>query len=1062
MVGALKTWFRATIDVRRGEYAVLALMTAYGFLSITSYYVIKPARNSIFVDRVGADQLPWVYVATAVILVFVMAGYSTYVDRVGPRTLIFSSMAALGASLVGFWWLLSNREGLASSGAFYVFTKLYPLFLVSQFWLVANLLFTTAQARRLFGLIGMGLILGGIAGSSISGFAAERVGTEPLLLVAAGILALCALVVVVLGPRIREGGGEVSGRLTEGISGGAVRLLTESAHLRTVAMVLGLAVVVGTLLDWQLNRAVELFVEGEDAKTEFFGRFYAALNVASVAIQVVLTSYVLRRFGIGLAVLVLPVALAGASVAILLFPLLWVVALGKGAEGALRYSLDQSTRELLFLPVPTDVKYKVKPLIDLTVYRAGTGLGGVLLLIFVNGLGVPLRWISLITLAAVGMWLVTAIRMRTEFAESLRRLIGVRDVRLDELIVGRLCAEAIEEIEGVLRRGTEREVLYALALLEHAPATETVDAVANLLGHDSADVRARAVSLLTEMGALSAYESVKKLLRDEPLEVRIEAIRFVCDVGGGDPEEVMAGFLEDDTSEVRIGAVGCLLRYGGADQREAGLREVVALAGHEDPTRREVAAELLGRMDSLPTPAEGLLERLARDPDPTVCLRAMRAIGRAGVHSLAPLLLARLDDPRYRPAVSEALVSFGPKIHHELLDLLADEGRTIEGRAQVPPLLVPDAEQDVLARLWAMLPSLPRELRYHGLKAVNKLNRNRTALSFDELDAASLVRLELKEAAARLILHERCVAEGDDPLLCSLLLQRSMEAEERAVRALAVEGHQSELYAAFTALTSPRTTDRQLGFELLDTLLPQKYRHLFDPLMNPDANPRSRAATIIDTFDLSRRGRNEELEVMARQDDDVWLQALAGRARARSGVTDDPVGRPLTESMRDHELMGLLDVPPNEGKLMDVLERGEVLGQAKIFASLRVEDLAAIAALTEKESFSEGDVLFEEGEPGRVLYVVVEGRVCAVKNDRVLFQAGRGRSVGSLSVLDGRPTDYQAKADGDTVALRLDREPFTRFLESRGTAVMSVMRYLTGVVRGLNEAPDRAGTGEAV
>lgn len=582
MVSAVKAWFRSTVDVRREEYGPLALMAAYGFLPITSYYVIKPARNSIFVDRVGADQLPWVYIATALILVVVMVGYSKYVDRVGRITLILSSMAVLGASLVGFWWLLSNRSGFVSSGAFYVFTKLYPLFLVSQFWLVGNLLFTTSQARRLFGLIGIGLILGGIAGSSISGFAAEQLGTEPLLLVAVGILAVCAVVVVLLAPRIRKGAGEASARLTDDISGGAVKLLLESSHLKTIAVVLGLTVVVGTLLDWQLNRAVEIFVEGEDAKTEFFGRFYATLNVASVVVQVALTGYVLRRFGVGLAVLILPVALGLASVAIFLFPLLLVVAVGKGAEGALRYSLDQSTRELLSLPVPTAVKYKVKPLIDLTVYRAGTGFGGVLLLVFVNALDVPLRWVSVLTLAAIAVWLLAALKMRSEFADSLRRLIGVRDVRLEELIVGRLGAETIGEIERALRKGNEQEVLYAMALLDHAPTPEFVDPLANLLGHDSAEVRARAVGLITDLQADSVSESVKKLLHDEDLSVRVEVIRYLCDVGEGDPAEVIAELLDDDAPEVRIGAVGCMMRHGDDEQRASAMEDIRALASHDD------------------------------------------------------------------------------------------------------------------------------------------------------------------------------------------------------------------------------------------------------------------------------------------------------------------------------------------------------------------------------------------------------------------------------------------------------------------------------------------------
>jgi len=1055
MVATLRRWMHTVVDIRKGEYATVAWMFAYGFLAITSYYVIKPARNSIFVDRVGADQLPWVYILTAVVVLGVMVLYSKYVDRVGRLTLIFSSMAGLSAFLVGFWWILSRSEDVVSSGGFYVFTKLYPLFLVSQFWLVANLLFTTTQARRLFGFIGVGLILGGIAGSSISGFAAERLGTEPLLLVAVGILGGCAVVVWALSSRIRSGSSDASGRLADNVSGGAVKLLMESSHLKTIAVVLALTVVVGTLLDWQLNRAVELFVDGEDAKTEFFGRFYGTLNVVSVVVQVIFTSFVLRRFGVGAAVLILPVVLGIASAAILFFPLLYVVALGKGAEGALRYSLDQSTRELLFLPVPTDVKYKVKPLIDLAIYRGGTGLGGVLLLVFVNGLGLSIRWISLVTLAAVVTWMVAAWRMRREFAGSLKRLIGVRDVRLEELYMRHMSSETVTELAGTFRSGSDEEIEYALALAHHAPVPALAESLIELLGHESEAIRGRAVALLADLEAEQARDRVMGLLHDQSLMVRVEAIRYLCEVGETSPVEAMESFLEDDSTEVRIGAMGCLIRHGGEEQQQAGMAEVRELAADDDPERRRAAAILLGQLAPPPPGGAELLEKLVRDPEVAVCHDAMRAVGRSGLTELTPLLLDRFDDPQYRQAAAEALSAFRSQIDDRLLDFLEDESRALDARIRIPALLLSDTHQSTVDRLWKALPDLEPGLRYHGLKTLNKLHRNRPDLDFGHIDPSTFVSMELREAARYFVASEERPREDDHTdLFQSLLEQRCREAAERAVRALGLELSQEDLYAAFTALTASRDLDRQRGFELLDALLPQSYRTWFDPLLNPDADEDSRAETVASRFALDRAAWSEELRRMARHEGDAWLSILAHRECGGTGFPDHLTPEKLQSSLlADAGLDCRITIPTVEDEFMDVVEHGEVLKKTKIFRSLRVEDIASIAALTEEVSFDAGDVLFEESAPGKELFVVSKGRVRASKGGRVLFEAGRGESVGSLSLLDGLPTDYQAKAIEDTVALRLEREPFTKLLKDRGQAVMAVIQYLTGVVRGLNENP---------
>src|SRR5690606_11740124 len=205
----------------------------------------------------------------------------------------------------------------------------------------------------------------------------------------------------------------------------------------------------------------------EDEKTVFFGRFFLVLNIVSVAIQVLLTSFVLRRCGVGTALLALPLGLLIASVGIFIVPVLLTAALAKGSEQAIRYSLDQSTRELLFLPVPTDVKYKVKPLIDLAVYRGGTGLGGVLLLVFTNWLGLGMRGVAVISVGMIVLWVAATFRMKHEFKESVKRLIGIRDVALDELIADRVGREPQEGLRRHLMGPDEEDVVYSLGLVRH-------------------------------------------------------------------------------------------------------------------------------------------------------------------------------------------------------------------------------------------------------------------------------------------------------------------------------------------------------------------------------------------------------------------------------------------------------------------------------------------------------------------------------------------------------------------------------------------------------------------
>ena len=136
---------------------------------------------------------------------------------------------------------------------------------------------------------------------------------------------------------------------------------------------------------------------------------------------------------------------------------------------------------------------------------------------------------------------------------------------------------------------------------------------------------------------------------------------------------------------------------------------------------------------------------------------------------------------------------------------------------------------------------------------------------------------------------------------------------------------------------------------------------------------------------------------------------------------------------------------------MEIVERADVLRRTEIFANLRIEDLAGLAALVEERDYAAGETLFDEGEVGRWLFIVVEGRVEAQKGERHLFTAEPGQTVGDLSLLDGLPTSYRAVASESSRALVLSREDFYNLMDERSRVVRAVLSHMAGVVRRLNE-----------
>src|SRR3989338_5160712 len=182
------------VQIRPGEGQKVLLTFLYFFLIITAYYLIKPVSRSLILGELGSRVVPYVDLVCAVLMGPVVTCFARLVDRIPKPALVTRSFWLVLGVLVLFWKLLAWPMPWIA-GAFYVWVAIFSVLVVTLFWLVANDLYTPREAKRLFGFIGSGGILGGIVGSSIAAVGAQVVGTEHLLLLSAGLLVLCWLVV---------------------------------------------------------------------------------------------------------------------------------------------------------------------------------------------------------------------------------------------------------------------------------------------------------------------------------------------------------------------------------------------------------------------------------------------------------------------------------------------------------------------------------------------------------------------------------------------------------------------------------------------------------------------------------------------------------------------------------------------------------------------------------------------------------------------------------------------------------------------------------------------------
>ena len=679
------------VDVRREEASTLLLMFLYSFLVMTSYSIVKPLTRAQFINDLGADNLPWVLLGAGVLIGVIMQVYTRLVSHLPARSVIPMTLLGMTALLAGFWVLF--QMGLAwASIAFYFVGQIMGLLLISHFWTLANDIYDPRQAKRLFGFIGGGASLGGMAGSALLTLFVERVGSETILLTSAASLFVCVFVVSAV---LRVSQVDLTHAADAGTKGGAegvgaLQLLRQSKHLRVIARVTGFAAIGAGLLDQQLNMAIEEFQGdgGADAIAAFLGRVQLLLSTAGFVIQIWLVSRIHRLLGIGFALLILPVSIGATGVLILMTGTLMSAAAGRILDSSLRYTVDKTTREILFLPLPATLKHNAKAFIDVTVDRFARALLAILLLVLIQGFGLEWRQLSIVSITMVGAWIFTAVKARQGYLASFRATIAQQTVEPGNVRLSVADLSTIETLVEELAHPDEDRVLYAIDVLDSLDKRNLITPL--LLHHESSRVQVRALGALRDARTDIVERwvpTVEKMVSDRSASVRAAAIGTLASIRNEDAASVARSLLEDP--DPRIVATAAVVLAGSENQTDKtsaqeALSALAADTREIASTMRRDLAEAIRQVGDPRT--HDLLIPLLHDPDPEVAEEAMRSIRALGATDVmfAPTLVSLLGNRRLKSGARETRVGYGARVVDVLKYFVTDPEEDILGAAPYP------------------------------------------------------------------------------------------------------------------------------------------------------------------------------------------------------------------------------------------------------------------------------------------------------------------------------------------------------------------------------------------
>jgi ATP/ADP translocase len=779
------------VNIRPGEAALAVLFFLYFFLVTAPFNIIKSIRDASYLDELGARSLPYAY-ATAILIGAVVSLHSRLQARVSRKTLLLWSLAFFAATtaLFGglFAWSMAVGGGFRKwlPLPFYLWVNVFTVVLVTQFWFCVNDVFNPREAKRLIGFFGSGGILGGIAGGLVTGLLARPLRTSGLLFVSAGLLLACMAVVGLLfreqrrlgepGPAGGPGAdAATASKIGFGSCWDAVRA---DSYLKLLAAVVFVGGVVSTLIDWEAKTVIaDKVLSGR--RTEFFGMLNAGLLVLAFLFQLVLTSRVIDRFGLRRGLMIYPVLLLLGAGGIALAPALAVAVVLKGADKALSYSISQSARELLYIPVPQSLKYRAKAFIDMFVNRFSRVAGAMLLFALFLPFGGDSKkawlWVIGLTGAAIIAWIVLNLRIGRAYVQTIKDQLGRTWERGDEVVGGEIDVETAKLIVDALESKSRSSTLYALHLFELLRSGRMTPEVGGLLAMGVSDAAAPTRNPMWESDEVPWMPDLAEAL---PAEVLDRNIR-----------EIMA--LPDYRA-----LMGDYARRISDDPAAASLTAKMELAK---------AAGLMGP----DAPAALSLVDLLREDSPEVIRYAAASAGTLGKREFVAPLVAKLGDPRTREDARSALEEYGARIVGTLGDYLADPTTSEEIRREIAAILAPIATQSAADELLDQLRGGAGDLEADVIDGLDRIRVRSPEVVFP---ADVIEPMILKHAAAA-----RAEKTSADPLILFKLIGLLYPHED--------------VFRAYRSYGKGTKDDIAYAVELLDEMLPRDLKEKIIPVL---------------------------------------------------------------------------------------------------------------------------------------------------------------------------------------------------------------------------------------
>jgi AAA family ATP:ADP antiporter len=417
------TWLQRLLaracEIQPGETRATLASFLLVFLLMGSYYILRPVRDALASNWSDAE-VSWLWTLTFFISAIAVSVYGAAISRLRFQRLVPSVYGLFAVSFVLFYLgeqSLTQRTLLDK--VFYLWVSLFSLFHVSVFWSFMADTFSKQQATRLFAFIGAGASAGGIVGPATATLLVGDLGTDALLLIASGMVALTLPLVHWL-QRLKTSDlhNQAVALDTANLAIGGNPLagfaeFAQSRYLLGIGLFLFLYTAISAFVYFELKNLLDVY--DEQARTQIWANMDLAVNSLTILVALFATGRMARHLGISFTLASVPVLIGAGLLLLAAAPMVSVVVALQIIRRAGNYAVSRPAREMLFTAVDRETRFKAKPVIDIVIYRGGDMLSAWAFTGLTMGLGLGLAAVALIGAGVAALWALTGIYLGRQF-----------------------------------------------------------------------------------------------------------------------------------------------------------------------------------------------------------------------------------------------------------------------------------------------------------------------------------------------------------------------------------------------------------------------------------------------------------------------------------------------------------------------------------------------------------------------------------------------------------------------------------------------------------------------